>query len=333
MELKELLKKLKKEYGEGAVFVAADKPRDLIVIPTGALTLDLALHIGGIPRGRVTEIYGGDTSGKTTLCKHLIANAQKMKDGEIAYIDTEYAFDPAYAELCGVNLDKLYLSQVQSGEDALNIAEMLIESGDFALVVVDSIAALSPEAEIEGEIGDAHVAITPRLMSQFFRKCIYTIGKTNTAFVVTNQIREKIGGFAPMGPAETTPGGRAMRHYASIRLQLRAGSWLGDTDQPTGRRIKARVIKSKVGPALATAEFDIYYDRGIDIIASIIDAAISTGYVKQAGSYYTLGDAKFHGREVLINELRLKKKLQKELEEKIRDGKKDDKTACEKATP
>lgn len=318
MSLEELLKKLRKDYGEEAVMLASSKPKKLDVIPTGALTLDMALRIGGIPRGRVTEIFGGETAGKTTLCKHLIANAQKLKEGEVAFIDTEYAFDPVYAELCGVDLDNLYLTQIHSGEAALNIAEVLAESGDFSLIVIDSIAGLSPEAEIEGDIGDAHVAITPRLMSQFFRKCIYTIGDTNTAVVVTNQLREQIGGFARMGPAETTPGGRAMRHYTSIRLSLRPGEWLGPKDKPTGKRIKARVSKSKVGPALASAGFDIYYDRGIDVLASIIEAAIASEHIKQFGAYYQLGEDKYHGKDALIEQLRTDLNLCKALEDMVR---------------
>jgi recombination protein RecA len=320
MELDELLKKLRKDYGEDSVVLASTKPKEIEVIHTGALTLDMALRVGGIPRGRVTEIYGGETSGKTTLCKHLLANAQELNKGEVAFIDTEYAFDPTYAEICGVDLDNLYLCQVHSGEDALNIAGEMVESGDFLLVIVDSIAGLSPQAELGGEVGDAHVAITPRLMSQFFRKFVYTIGETNTAFVVTNQLREQIGAFAPMGTPETTPGGRAMRHYTSIRLQLRPGEWLGKTDNPTGRRIKARVRKSKVGPALASAEFDIHYDMGIDIVASIIEAAVIYDHIKQFGAYYQVGEDKFHGKEALISALRNDEKFCQELEERVRNS-------------
>lgn len=316
-ELGELLKKIRKEYGETSIIMAAEaKPID--VIPTGVLTLDLALGVGGIPRGRVIELYGNESSGKTTLCQHIIGNAQKMKIGEVAYIVTEYSFDPQYAELCGIDLDNLYFIQVESGEDDLNIVEELVRSGDFALIVLDSVAALSPSAELEGEIGDAHVAITPRLMSQFFRKCIYVIGDTNTSFIMTNQLREKIGGFAPMGPAETTPGGRAMRHYTSIRLQLRTGRWLGPTDAPLGRQINARVTKSKIGPPLAKVEFDIYSETGIDVMGSIVDAAIQVGLIKQAGAYFSFGDEKFHGRDALIKSLKGKKGLEEQVRNAIK---------------
>jgi recombination protein RecA len=286
------------------------------VIPSGALSLDLALGAGGIPRGRITEIFGPESSGKTTLALTVIAQAQKL-GGIAAYIDVEHALDPVYANKCGVNVEAMLISQPDTGEQALEIAEALLRSGAVDIIVVDSVAALVSQAEIEGDMGDAHVALQARLMSQALRKLTAAIGKTGTAVVFINQLREKVG--IVFGNPETTPGGRALKFYSSVRIDLRRADTIKQGNEVIGSHVKAKVVKNKVAPPFRTAEFDIMFDHGISLEGNIIDLGVEMGLVNKAGAFFSYGDIRLgQGREAAKQYLAQHAELAQEIEEKIR---------------
>jgi recombination protein RecA len=312
---------IERQYGKGSIMKLGEVPTRLMgdAISTGALSLDLALGIGGIPRGRVTEIFGSEASGKTTLAQHIIAEAQKA-GGIAAYIDAEHAFDPRYAANCGVNLHNLYVSQPDTGEQALEITETLVRSSGVDVIVVDSVAALAPKAEIEGEMGDAHVGLQARLMSQALRKLSAAISKSKTAVIFINQLREKVGVF--FGNPEVTPGGRALKFYSSVRIDLRRGESIKQGTETVGSRVKARVVKNKVAPPFRSAEFDIMFNYGISKEGNLVDLGVSTGLVKKAGAFLSYGDTKLgQGRENAKDHLRQHPELAAQLEEKIRASK------------
>jgi len=310
VSLETVLTQIKQQYGDGAIVRLGDQeiPKTISHIPTGALTLDLALGIGGVPRGRVIEIYGPESSGKTTLVSHIMANVQKS-GGTAAFIDTEHALDPAYAKKIGVDIDNLLVSQPDSGEEALNICETLIQSGSVDIVVVDSVAALAPRAELDGEMGQAHVGLQARLMSQALRKLTSAINRTNCCCIFTNQIREKVG--VMFGSPETTPGGRALKFYSSVRLDIRRIGQLKDTaGNVFGNRTKVKVVKNKVAPPFRIAEFDILYAEGISWTGSIVDAGIEAGLIEKKGSWLSmdgkqLGQGREGARKALLEDPKL----------------------------
>ncbi|MEN8098083.1 MAG: recombinase RecA [Chloroflexota bacterium] len=273
-----------KRYGDGAIMKLGDASHlDVEVIPTGSLSLDVALGVGGVPRGRVVEIYGPEASGKTTLCQHIVAEAQK-RNGLCAFIDMEHALDPSYASKCGVDVDNLYIAQPDTGEQALEIAEELIRSGTMDVVVIDSVAALVPRAEIEGEMGDAHMGMMARLMSQALRKLSGAIKHSNTTMIFTNQLREKIG--VMFGSPETTTGGKALKFYASVRLDVRRIQTIKSQGEVTGSRCRVRVKKNKVAPPFGEAEFDIMYKCGISKLGDLLDLGVEYGIIDKRGSYF-----------------------------------------------
>lgn len=302
--LEAVLAEIKKQYGDGAIVRLGDEagPKKIPCIPTGSLTLDIALGIGGVPRGRVIEIFGPESSGKTTLVSHIIANAQKA-GGTAAIIDTEHALDPGYAQKIGVDLNNLLVSQPDSGEEALNICESLVKSGSIDVVAVDSVAALAPRAELDGEMGQSHVGLQARLMSQALRKLTSAISRSNCCCIFTNQIREKVG--VMFGNPETTPGGRALKFYSSVRIDIRRISQLKDTSGAVyGNRTKVKVVKNKVAPPFTTAEFDILYAEGISWTGSVIDAGTDCGLIEKKGSWLSyngqqLGQGREGARKVL----------------------------------
>jgi recombination protein RecA len=316
--LETALASLTKRFGEGAIMRLGEATHlDIDVIPTGALALDIALGVGGIPRGRVTEIYGPEGAGKTTLCQHIVAEAQK-RDGTAAFVDMEHALEPAYAAVCGVNVDDLLISQPDTGEQALEIAETLIRSGAVDIVVVDSVAALVPRAEIEGEMGDSHPGLQARLMSQALRKLSGAVKQSNTALVFTNQLREKIG--VMFGNPETTSGGRALKFYSSVRLDVRRISAIKEKGEVIGNRTRVRVTKNKVAPPFRVAEFDIMYDEGISRSGDLLDIATELGVVEKRGSYYYRdGESMAQGRENAKQYLRENPDVADQLEAIVRE--------------
>lgn len=311
---------IKKQFGEGAIMSLGNKSaqRGIEVIPTGSLTLDMALGIGGVPRGRVVEIYGPESSGKTTLATHIVANAQK-NGGLAAYIDAEHALDPSYAAKIGVNLDDLMVAQPDCGEEALNIAEMLARSNAVDVIVIDSVAALVPKSELEGEIGDSFVGLQARMMSQALRKLTATLARSNTCAIFINQIREKIG--VMYGNPETTTGGRALKFYSSVRLDIRRiGSIKGSDNRDIGNRVKVKVAKNKVAPPFAVAEFDILFSEGISRTGSAIDLAVDMNIIDKKGSWFAYqGNRLGQGREAVREILKNDEKLLLEIENKIRN--------------
>lgn len=308
---------IEKQFGEGAImsFGEHSKARGISVIKTGALTLDLALGVGGVPRGRVIEIYGPESSGKSTLATHIVANAQK-NGGLAAYIDAEHALDPSYAARIGVNINELMISQPDCGEDALSIAEMLARSNAVDVIVIDSVAALVPKAELEGEIGDAHVGLQARMMSQALRKLTATLSRSNTCAIFINQIREKIG--VMFGNPETTTGGRALKFYSSIRLDIRRIGSIKNGDVDTGNRVKVKVAKNKLAPPFKVAEFDIMFNQGISYEGSVIDLAVEKGIIEKKGAWFSYNNNKLgQGREAAREELRKNHEICAEIEQKV----------------
>ena len=312
------LSQIEKDFGKGAIMRLGDAASKISVstIPSGCLELDLALGVGGIPRGRIIEIYGPESSGKTTIALHIIAEAQKL-GGTAAFIDAEHALDPVYAENLGVDVDELDVSQPDTGEDALEICETLVRSGAMDVVVIDSVAALVPKAEIEGDMGDSHVGLQARLMSQALRKMTGIISKSNTILVFINQLREKVG--VMFGNPETTTGGRALKFYASIRLDVRRVDSIKNGNEVVGNRTRIKVVKNKVAPPFKTAEFDIIYGEGISKESSVLDLAIANKIISKSGAWYYYGDMRMaQGRDNARLFLKDNSELCDEIEAKIR---------------
>ena len=310
------LSQIDKQFGKGSVMRLGDDNRPPVqVIPTGSLALDVALGIGGLPRGRVIEVYGPESSGKTTVALHAVANAQKA-GGNAAFIDAEHALDPVYARALGVDTDSLLVSQPDTGEQALEIADMLIRSGGIDIIVIDSVAALVPKAEIVGEMGDSHVGLQARLMSQALRKITGALSATGTTAIFINQLREKIGVF--FGSPETTTGGKALKFYASVRIDVRRIETLKEAGSPVGNRTRAKVVKNKMAPPFKQAEFDIVYGKGISREGSIIDMGVEAGIVRKSGSWFTYGDDQLgQGKENVRQFLVDNPELANEIENKI----------------
>ena len=310
---------LAKRYGEGTIMRLGDATHMSVdVIPTGSLSLDIALGVGGIPRGRVTEIYGPESSGKTTICQHIVAEMQNM-GGTAAFIDMEHALDPRYAAACGVDIENLLISQPDTGEQALEIVEALVRSGAVDMIVIDSVAALVPRAEIEGDMGDAHMGLMARLMSQALRKLSGAIKQTNTAVIFTNQLRQKIG--VMFGNPETTTGGQALKFYASVRLDVRRIQSIKVGSEIIGNRTRVRVVKNKVAPPFQTVEFDIMYNEGISKVGDIVDLGTEMDIISKRGSYYSYGDLRLaQGRENAKEFLRDNPDLLMEIETLIRQS-------------
>src|SRR5512136_97779 len=314
-----VLGNITKRFGEGSIMRLGEATHlHVETIPTGSLALDLALGVGGIPRGRVTEIYGPESAGKTTLCQHIVAEVPK-RGGICAYIDMEHALDPAYAAMCGVDIENLYISQPDTGEQALEIAESLVRSNAVDLIVVDSVAALVPRAEIEGEMGDSHMGLQARLMSQALRKLSGAIKQSNTALVFTNQLRMKIG--VMFGNPETTTGGNALKFYASVRLDIRRTQSIKTNAEVVGNRVKVRVTKNKVAPPFREAEFDIMFNEGISKVGDILDIGVNMEIITKRGAFFTYGDVKLgQGRENGKDFLKANPELANEIEAAIRSN-------------
>ena len=308
---------IEKQFGRGAIMKLGSRERQHVYfIPTGSIALDLALGVGGIPRGRITEIFGPESSGKTTICQHVIAEAQR-KGGVAAFIDVEHALDPGYARACGVNVDELLVSQPDTGEQALEITETLIRSGGIDVVVVDSVAALVPRAEIEGEMGDSFVGIQARLMSQALRKLTGAVSRSNTSLVFTNQLREKIG--VMFGNPETTPGGRALKFYASVRLDIRRIETIKSGTDAIGNRVRVKVVKNKVAPPFRVAEFDVMYGEGVSKEGGLLDVGVAMDVVEKTGSWFTYAETRLgQGREASKDFLKANGAIAAEIEAKIR---------------
>ncbi|MFH1711982.1 MAG: recombinase RecA [Patescibacteria group bacterium] len=306
----EAILQIKERFGEGSIMRLGEaKAMQVDAIPTGCLSLDLALGVGGVPKGRIIEIYGPESSGKTTLAQHVIAELQKM-GGVAAFVDAEHALDPDYAKVIGVNIEELYISQPDTGEQALEIVETLVRSSAVDVVVIDSVAALTPKAEIEGEMGDRHIGLQARLMSQALRKLAGIISKSNTTVIFINQIRMKIG--VMFGNPETTPGGNALKFYSSVRIEVRRSAQIKQGDQIIGNRVKAKIVKNKVAPPFQRCEFDIMYNEGISVAGDLLDLGVTVGTVEKRGNSYAFGDIKLGvGRENARKFLREDKKLLK----------------------
>ena len=316
--LETALAQIEKNYGKGAIMrLGDDIPVNVEAISTGSLSLDMALGIGGVPRGRIIEIYGPESSGKTTLALHILASAQKA-GGEVAFIDVEHALEPAYARALGVDIDSLLISQPDTGEQALDITEALVRSAAVDVVVVDSVAALVPRSELEGDMGDSSVGVVARLMSQALRKLAGTISKTNCIVVFINQLREKIG--VMYGNPETTPGGRALKYFSSVRIDVRRVETLKSNGEMVGNRTRAKIVKNKVAPPFKEAEFDIIYGEGISKVGEIIDIGVKLELIEKGGAWYTYGDLRFQGKDALKDYLKEHPETADEIEEKIREN-------------
>ncbi|SNR91417.1 recombinase RecA [Desulfurobacterium atlanticum] len=318
--LKEALKQIKRAFGEGSIMFLGEKPSvEIPSISTGSIGIDYATGIGGIPRGRITEIYGPESSGKTTLALHVIANAQK-EGGVAAFIDAEHALDPLYAKKLGINLDELLISQPDSGEQALEIAETLVRSGAVDVIVIDSVAALVPSAELKGDMGDSHVGLQARLMSQALRKLTAATNKSNAALIFINQLREKIGGMG-YGPNETTTGGRALKFYASLRIDVRnIGGIKGKEEERLGHTAKIKIVKNKLAPPFREAIVEIYYGEGISRFAELLILGEKLGIVKKSGAWYSYGDIRLgQGKEKARKYLKEHPEIAEEIESKIRE--------------
>jgi recombination protein RecA len=311
---------IEKQFGKGSIMRLGEaSSRERIdVIPTGSLALDLALGVGGIPRGRITEIFGPEAAGKSTLCQHIIAEAQEA-GGIAAYIDVEHALDPSYAAACGVKVDELLISQPDTGEQALEITETLVRSGAIDVIAIDSVAALVPRAEIEGEMGDAHVGLQARLMSQALRKLTAAISRSRTSVVFVNQLREKVGII--FGNPEVTPGGRALKFYSSVRIDLRKADTIKVGTRVVGTRVKAKVVKNKVAAPFRTAEFDIMFEEGISKEGDLLDLGVEMGIVKKTGAFFSYGETRLgQGRENAKDLLKHDQDIAREIERRIRSG-------------
>lgn len=316
--LETALAQIEKNYGKGAIMrLGDDIPVNVEAISTGSLSLDIALGIGGVPRGRIIEIFGPESSGKTTLALHILASAQK-NGGEVAFIDVEHALEPAYARALGVDIDSLLISQPDTGEQALEITEALVRSGALDVVVVDSVAALLPRSELEGEMGDSSVGVVARLMSQALRKLAGTISKTSTIVVFINQLREKIG--VMYGNPETTPGGRALKYFSSVRIDVRRIEQIKVGSDAIGNRTRAKVIKNKVAPPFKEGEFDIIYGEGISKIGEIVDLGVKLEIIDKGGAWFTVGDVRLQGREAVKDYLKEHPDVCDEIEAKIREN-------------
>ena len=317
--LSAVMDKIEKDFGKGSIMrMSSEAVTDIPVIPTGSITLDVALGVGGYPKGRIIEIFGPESSGKTTLAIHAIAEAQKA-GGIAAFIDAEHAFDSFYAQKLGVDVDNLLISQPDNGEQALEIADSLIRSSAIDIIVIDSVAALTPKAEIEGEMGDSKMGLQARLMSQALRKLTANISKTNTCCIFINQLRDKIG--VMFGNPETTTGGNALKFYASVRVDVRRTTQIKDGDEALGNRTKVKIVKNKMAPPFKKAEFDIVYGEGISRVGEVIDLAVEYDIIKKSGSWFSYGDSKLaQGREAVKNLLTDNIELCDEIEAKIREA-------------
>ena len=317
--LKAVMDKIEKDFGKGSIMrMSSEQVTDVPVIPSGSITLDVALGVGGYPKGRVIEIYGPESSGKTTLAIHAIAEAQKQ-GGIAAFIDAEHAFDSYYAQKLGVDVENLLISQPDNGEQALEIADQLIRSSAIDVIVVDSVAALTPKAELEGDMGENKVGLQARLMSQALRKLTSTINKTNTTCIFINQLREKIG--VMFGNPETTTGGNALKFYASVRLDIRKVTTLKDGDTPIGNQVRVKVVKNKVAPPFRKAEFEITFGEGISRIGEMVDLGVECGIIKKSGSWFSYGESKIgQGRDAVKKVLADNPELCEEIEAQIREA-------------
>jgi len=318
--LESTIKEIQSKFGEGAIMKLGEAPRvDVEAIPTGSISLDLALGVGGVPRGRIVEIFGPESSGKTTLALHIVASAQKH-GGKAAFIDAEHALDPEYAKKIGVKINELFISQPDNGEEALNIMEQLVRSGSLDVIVVDSVAALTPRAEIEGEMGAQHIGLQARLMSQALRKITAIAAKTKTVIIFINQIRMQVG--IMFGNPETTPGGRALKFYASVRLDIRRIAQIKKGDEIVGSRVKVKVVKNKVAPPFKEAEFDIVYNQGISKEADLINCGIKSGVINRSGNSYLYGETKLgvgldNAKEFLNQNPKVLNEIDKAIRQKI----------------
>ena len=316
--ISKMTSKLEKSFGKGSVMLLGEKPnQDIESISTGSIGLDIALGVGGLPKGRVVEIYGPESSGKTTLCIHVMAEAQKL-DGFVGIIDVEHAFDKQYASNLGVNVDQLYFSQPSTGEEALEILDNLLETKSFDVLVLDSVAALVPKAELDGEMGDSKIGLQARMMSQAMRKITAKVKTSNTLVIFTNQLREKIG--VMFGSPEVTSGGNALKYYSSIRLDIRRSTQIKDGDQSTGSKTRVKVVKNKVAPPFTSAEFDIMFGKGISKAGEIVDYGVELDIIDKSGSWYNYGETRLgQGRDTVKQILVDNPELMEEVEAKIRE--------------